>query len=147
MKFDRQRFLADLRELATQDIKWRHKGWTDPEIGFDCTGVIRYAVELQGIALPEELKEAFESYHRPPNGRRLLATMRKWLMEVEPDNRQPGDLIQCYVSKNPCHVAVEMGEGMIAEAFANSTGVSKFMIWTMPFDRRIAACFRIPDFA
>lgn len=144
---NRQQFLNDLRDLATQNIPWLHQGWRDPAIGFDCVGVFRYAVELQGIELPRELQDAFEAYLRPPNGRRLLATMRKWFIEVDPADRQPADLIQCFVHKNPCHMAVEMGDGLIAEAFANHTGVSKFLIWQMPSDRRIAACFRIPDFA
>jgi hypothetical protein len=145
MKFNRERFLNDLRQLATQNIRWRHQGWRDPAVGFDCIGVFRYAAELQGMVLPKELTDAFESYLRPPNGRRLLVTMRKWLIEIDPDDRQPADLIQCLMNKNPCHTAVDMGDGLIAEAFENLTGVSKFLIWPFPSDRRIATCFRIPD--
>lgn len=145
MKLDRQRFLDDLRQLATQNIPWRHQGWRDPKVGFDCVGVFRYAVEQQGIELPQGLRDAFDSYMRPPNGRRLLATMREHFIEVDAADRQPADLIQCFVNKNPCHMAVEMGNGLIAEAYGNMVGVSKFMIWPLPSDRRIAACFRISD--
>lgn len=145
MRFNRAQFLDDLRYLATLNVPWLHQGWRDPRVGFDCIGVFRYAVELQGVVLPDELKHAFEAYLRPPNGRRLLATMRKWFIEVDPASRQPADMIQFYMNKNPCHMAVEIGSGLIAEAYENPTGVSKFMIWPQPSDRRIAACFRIPD--
>lgn len=143
MKLNRQQFLDDLRHLATLEIPWLHQG-DNPEVGFDCIGVLKYTAELQ-VKLPDELVKEFAAYHRPPNGNHLLATMRKWFVEIDPKDRQPADLIQCFVRRNPCHMAVEMGDGLIAEAFENTTGVSRFMIWPLPSDRRIAACFRIPD--
>lgn len=143
MTFDRKAFLDELTRLATLDIPWLHQG-DHPAVGFDCVGVVKYAVELQ-MPLPAELAEAFKAYHRPPNGLHMLKVMRRWLPEIDPKDREPADLIQCYVRRNPCHLAIEMGNRDIAEAF-EGTGVSRFMIRPMPSDRRIAACFRIPDF-
>src|SRR5882724_8137812 len=99
MTFNRQQFLDDLSRLATMNIPWLHQG-DDPNVGFDCVGVMKYAVELQ-IPLPEELKREFAAYHRPPNGRHVLAVMRKWMPEIDPADREPGDLIQCFVRRNP----------------------------------------------
>lgn len=124
------------------DIPWLHQG-DNPEIGFDCVGVVKYAVELQ-MKLPDELTQEFAAYHRPPNGRHLLATLRNWLIEIPRMDVQPADLLLCYVRRNSCHIAVQMPDGLIAEAF-QATGVSKFMIVPMDPSRRIAACFRIPD--
>ena len=142
MTFDRQRFVDDLTRLALMDIPWLHQG-DDPMVGCDCVGIIKHAAELQ-IVLPEELAEAFTAYHRPPNGRRMMATMRRFLTEIEPETRKPGDLIVFYIRKNPCHLAVEMHNGQIAEAL-EAPGVSRFMIRPIPSDRPIAACFRVPD--
>lgn len=142
--FDREQFLVDLRRLAVMNIPWLHQG-DDPNVGFDCIGVVKYAVELQ-MKLPDELVEAFSAYHRPPNGRHMLEVMRRHLIEIQESEVMPADLLLCYVRRNSCHVAVQMENGMIAEAF-EQPGTSRFMIRPMPSDRQIAACFRIPDFA
>lgn len=145
MKFDREQFIRDLRELAEQGIPWVHKGRS--LVGLDCVGGPRYAVEKQGIQLPAELIKVFDDYHRPPDGQKFLTTMRAWFTEIPKDHAEDGDLLVIYVRKNPCHLAVKMPEG-IAEAYESMDGsVSKFLIGPLDPRRRIAACFRIPDFA
>lgn len=139
--FDRERFINDLRELATKDVPWVHKGRSLN--GMDCIAPPRYAVEKQGFCLPEELLKDFDNYHRPPNGRHFLATMRKWFTEISESELRPADLIVFFVRKNPCHLAIQMPEG-IAEAFESREGAtSKFLIRPRDPSQRIAACFRI----
>lgn len=144
MTFNRQLFLDELRHLAAMDIPWLHQG-DNPDVGFDCVGVVKYAIELQ-MSLPDELREAFAAYHRPPNGLHMLAVMRRHLIEIDPSERQVADLIVFYVRRNPCHIGTEMGNGLVAEAFEGA-GVSRFMIRPRDTTIRIATCFRIPDFA
>ena len=144
--FDRKQFLTELRGLAGQDIRWLHQG-TIPETGFDCIGVVRYAAEQQGVVLPEGFANEFEHYGRPPDGQRFLSIMRKWLTEISIEETLPGDLFVIYIRRNPCHLAVKMENGMVAEAFESMDGsVSRFLIRELDPRHRIAACFRIPDF-
>lgn len=113
----------------------------------DCVFSPRWAVERQGIQLPKELADEFEHYHRPPDGVRMMAVMRKWFQEVEPSQAIPGDLLVARVGKRTSHVLIKISETEIAEAYESVDGsVSKFLIRPMPH-YRIAACFRIPDFA
>lgn len=144
MKFNRQQFLDDLRELADCEVRWRHQG-SSPETGMDCIGVIRYCVEKQ-TKLPQPLAGEFSNYTRPPNGRRFLQVLRAWLIEVGPSALQPADLVCFFRRRNPQHMAVVMEQGIIGEAYESADGAtSKFLIRPIPHDYRIAACFRIPD--
>jgi len=142
MKFDRQAFIDELYRLARLNIPWLHQG-DNPDVGFDCIGVIKYAVERQ-MLFPAELAKEFAAYHRPPNGLHMLKVIRRWLPEVDPDEAEPGDLYVVYVRRNPCHMSIQMPDNMVAEAF-EAPGTSRFMI--RPFNQldRIAACFRVPD--
>ena len=143
--FDRERFISDLRWLALQNVPWRHQG-SNPETGVDCIGCAKWAYEQQGLTLPAELAEAFSVYHRPPNGRHMLAVMRRHLFELQFDEIQPADLVVIYVHRNPCHMMIKLSEKEYAEAFENLTGVSHFRITSFDPLSRVAACFRIPDF-
>lgn len=144
MNFNRQRFIDDLRYLATLNIPWRHQG-TSIETGMDCIGVFRWAFELQGLRLPQDLLDEWY-YHRPPDGKRLLRIMREWFVEISAEETQPSDLMVLYQRKNPCHVIAKVSENEIAEAYESLDGaVSKFLIRPLDPRHRIAACFRIPD--
>ena len=146
MSFDRQQFTDDLVSLALLDVPWVHKGRS--EIGMDCVAPPRYALEKQGVQLPEELLRIFDDYARPPDGQKMLETMRKWLIEITREELQPADLIVIFNRRNPCHVVVQMPGNLVAEAFESMDGsVSKFLIRALDPRHRIAACFRIPDFA
>lgn len=147
MTFDRDQFIEDLRYLDTLDVKWTHQGRT-PETGMDCVFAPRWAIERQGIVLPEELAQEFEHYRRPPDGQRFLSILRKWLIEIPVGDALPGDLLVIFVRRNPCHLAVKMPDGEIAEAYESMDGsVSRFFIHLFDTRNRIAAAFRIPDFA
>lgn len=141
--FDRQRFINDLRRLESMNVRWLHQGFS-PETGMDCIGCLRWAVEEQGLRLPQELLDEWV-YGRPPNGNRLLRIMRKWFAEIAAADLSPSDLIVFFMRRNPQHVAALIEDRVIGEAF-ESVGVSKFLIRPIPNDYRIAACFRFPDF-
>jgi hypothetical protein len=145
MKFNREQFVNDLRYLATLNCPWRHQG-TSPTMGMDCIGVLRWAYERQGLKLPDGLTDEWY-YRRPPDGFRMLSLMRTWFQEISIEETTPSDLIVLFVGKNPCHVTAKVSDTDIAEAFEGGK-TSKFLI--RPFNtrhRKVAACFRIPDFA
>lgn len=146
MTFNREQFITDLRYLDTLNVPWKHQG-KSPETGMDCVYAPRWAIERQ-MQLPEELAREFEHYRRPPDGKRFLAILRKWLIEIPVEEAIPGDFLVIYVRKNPCHLAVRMLDGQVAEAYESLDGsVSKFFVHKFDPRHRIAACFRIPDFA
>lgn len=142
MTFDRERFIADLRRLASMNVRWLHQGCS-PETGMDCIGSLRWAVEQQGAELPQGLIDEWV-YGRPPNGRRFLAVLRKWFIEITESELLPSDLIIFFMRRNPQHMAAVVEQGVIAEA-VETVGTSRFLIRPIPSDYRIAACFRIPD--
>ena len=146
MTFDRQRFIDDLRYLATLNVPWRAHGIM-PETGMDCVGVFRWAYERQGLRLPKELLDEWY-YHRPPNGKRLLSIMRLWFQEISVNEVMPSDLMVLFQRKNPCHVIAKISQNEIAEAYESQDGaVSRFLIRPLDPRHRIAACFRFPDIA
>jgi cell wall-associated NlpC family hydrolase len=146
MTFDRAQFVADLRRLATMNVRWRHQG-TSPETGMDCIGVLRWAYERQGLTLPHDLLSEWQ-WRRPPDGKRLLAILRQHFLEITKSEVEPSDLMVVYQRKNPCHVIAKISNTEIAEAYESRDGaVSRFLIRPLDPRHRIAACFRIPDIA
>lgn len=113
----------------------------------DCIGVLRWAYERQGLALPAGLVGEWY-YKRPPDGWRMLAIMRQWFLELAAADVEPADLIVIFQKRNPCHVIAKVSDAEIAEAYMSRDGaISKFLIRPIDPRYRVAACFRIPDFA
>lgn len=148
MTFDRQRFINDAIALADQGVRFRHQG-EDPDTGLDCINLPRYLCGLQGIRLPGELSVEFRSYSENPDGFRLLEIMRRWFPELQTSSA--GDLLIIYARRNPKHLAIQVSDDnppMIVEAYRSETdpnGALKHQ--PLDFRRRVAARFRIPDFA
>ncbi len=148
MTFDRQRFVEDAIALVEQGVRFRHQG-TDPETGLDCINLPRYLCAQQGVQLPPELLKEFESYSENPDGWRLLEIMEQYFEKVETSTA--GDLLIIYARRNPKHLAVQVSDDnppMIVEAYRSETE-PKGSLKRQPLDfrRRVAARFRIPDFA
>lgn len=146
--FDREQFIRDVREIAERGLPFRNQTCSE-EVGVDCINLPRLAYERQG-KLPAALLEEFRAYYLVPDGRKLLATMRKWFQEITSEKSQAGDLYVIYDRKNPCHVATRINDGdppMIAEAYKSHDGaINKTLIQPLDYRRRVAAIFRIPDF-
>ena len=148
MTFDRQRFINDAIALVAQGVRFRHQG-TDPATGLDCVNLPRYLCGLQGIALPPELNKEFESYSESPDGWRLLEIMRQYFPEIQ--SSSAGDLLIIYARRNPKHLAIQVSDGnppMVVEAYRSETDpAGRLQHQPLDFRRRVAARFRIPDFA
>lgn len=149
MSFDIQRFVEDVRALARRGVLFRHQG-SDPETGMDCVNVPRWGYEQQGLRLPEELEKEFEAYHERPDGDHLLQVMRRWFIEIPFEETQPGDLLILYARRNPQHLAIKITNDqppMVVEAYrSEDRKIGKLLEQPLDFRRRIAACFRFPDF-
>lgn len=154
MKFNREQFVEDMRDLARQGIRFRHQG-KDVATGLDCIHAPKIGYEKQGLRLPEELDREFDAYTENPDGWKMIEIMRKWFQEIPVvDNQvpdaEPGDLLVLYAIRNPKHVAILVSKEplTIVEAYRSvDTRTGKLIEWPLDSRRRIAACFRIPDFA
>jgi cell wall-associated NlpC family hydrolase len=148
MMLDRQKFIDDARALVKQGVIFRHQG-SDPITGLDCINLPRYLCEQQGMKLPPELEKEFESYSENPDGWRLLEIMRRWFVELE--SSSAGDLLILYARRNPKHLAIQISDDappMIVEAYrSESDKTGRLIEQPLDFRRRVAARFRIPDFA
>lgn len=143
-----------MRELAQQGVVFRHQG-QDPATGLDCINYPRWGVRKQGIELPPDLEREFDAYSENPDGWRMMEIMRRWFQEFPvadntlPPEAMPGDLLQLYVKRNPKHLAVIVNREplIVVEAWMSADKKQgKVIEWPLDFRRRIAACFRIPDF-
>lgn len=150
MTFNREQFVSDVRGLVKQDVIFRHQG-SDPSTGMDCINVPRWGYEQQGLSLLPEVEKEFESYHERPDGEHLLAMMRQWFIELAFEETEPGDLLVLYARRNPQHVAIKVSNDnppLVVEAYrSEDRKIGKLIEQPLDFRRRIAACFRIPDFA
>lgn len=146
MTFNIERFISDLLSLTDREVRWTHQG-REPETGLDCIGYPRWAITLQ-TTLPAALEDEFRAYHKTPDGARLLRVMQQWLIEVPAGEAQRGDILLLYHKRNPQHVAVLVEPGFVVEAVTfPGSGIGKVLKQKLDPRRRIAACFRIPEFA
>lgn len=149
MSFDIQTFVEDVRSWAALGVPFRHQGHS-LETGIDCVNLPRMGYEAQGLRLPLELEKEFEAYHERPDGDHLLEVMRRWFFEVPFEETEPGDLLILYARRNPQHLAIKITNGkppMVVEAYrSEDRKIGKLLEQPLDFRRRIAACFRFPDF-
>jgi len=162
MSFDREQFVSDLRAVVKQGVQFRHQG-REPETGLDCINLPGWAYREQGLEFPAELDQQMREYPEEPDGWKMLEILRQWFTEIPVvDNKvpdaQPGDLIVCYVMRNPKHMAVLVEinpDAKLRESWATvveawrapTSKTGKLVDQPLDWRRRIAACFRIPDFA
>ncbi len=152
MKFNRSQFVDDMRALVKQGVMFRHLG-KDPKTGLDCIHAPAWGVRKQGIVFPEEIDREMEAYSEQPDGWKMIDIMRRWFIEIPVlDNSvpeaEPGDLLILYARRNPRHMAIKVAEDLIVEAYrSEDQKIGELLEHPLDPRRRIAACFRIPDFA
>ncbi|MHB1225272.1 MAG: C40 family peptidase [Gemmatimonadaceae bacterium] len=91
-------------------------GGTNPERGFDCSGLIRYLARALKLDVPRTAAQQ-ATVGRP------VATERKLL--------RPGDLLTFGSAKRPSHIGIYIGDGKYIHA---STGAGKVIVADL--DRR-----------
>lgn len=102
------RFLTILRKLVGIPYTW---GGDTPAQGFDCSGLIYYALTAMGFKnVPRTSEEQWD-----------------WVTHINPDQLQPGDLVFFVGSDgtatNPGHVAIYLGNDEIEQAPYTGTDV------------------------
>ncbi|MGR8930564.1 MAG: C40 family peptidase [Gammaproteobacteria bacterium] len=80
-------------------------GGESPQEGFDCSGLVVYVYQLQGLKLPRTT--------------RLLAQQ---LPSVPPEQRRPGDLLFFHTNKPFSHVGIYVGDDNFVHAPSTRTG-------------------------
>lgn len=91
-------------------------GGTNPERGFDCSGLIRYLARALKLDVPRTAAQQ-------ASAGRAVATERKLL--------RPGDLLTFGPAKRPSHIGIYIGDGKYIHA---STGAGKVVVADL--DRR-----------
>lgn len=80
-------------------------GGESPQEGFDCSGLVVYVYQQQGIKLP-----------------RTARSLAQQLPAVQPEQRQPGDLLFFHTDKPYSHVGIYIGNNDFIHAPSSRTG-------------------------
>jgi cell wall-associated NlpC family hydrolase len=95
--------VADALQLQGQPYV---NGGESPQEGFDCSGLVFYVYNKQGLRLPRD-----------------TASLAKQLLPVKPEQRQPGDLLFFTMNSKPLsHVAIYVGQDRFVHAPSSRTG-------------------------
>lgn len=92
----------DAMKLRGQPYVW---GGASPEEGFDCSGLVVYVYQRQGLNLPRSSRALAER-----------------LPGVRSDQRQPGDLLFFYTDKPFSHVGIYVGNDEFVHAPSSRSG-------------------------
>ena len=80
-------------------------GGQSPEEGFDCSGLVVYVYNRQGLKLP-----------------RTTRSLAQQLPPIRPELRQPGDLLFFHTNKPYSHVGIYVGNDNFIHAPSSRTG-------------------------
>ncbi len=80
-------------------------GGASPEQGFDCSGLVVYVYHQLGLTLP-----------------RTTRSLANQLPAIQPEQRQPGDLLFFHTDKPYSHVGIYVGEDNFVHAPSRRTG-------------------------
>lgn len=96
------RAALDALQLQGRPYVW---GGQSPQEGFDCSGLVVYVYNRQGLKLP-----------------RTTQSLAQQLPGVHPDQRQPGDLLFFNTDKPFSHVGIYIGNDNFVHAPSARTG-------------------------
>lgn len=126
----RSSIVAEAREWIDTPFHWTQatKG-----VGCDCKGFV-YGV-ARAVGLPEAEAEIarFVGYRNRADVPLLKRSLSVLLDPVPKDERQPGDVLQLIVAKQPMHLAIYSGDGMMihtAEGLRRVREVAMRSTWT-----------------
>ncbi len=92
----------DALQLQGHPYVW---GGASPAQGFDCSGLVVYVYNRQGVKLPRDTQ-----------------SLARQLPTVAPEQRQPGDLLFFNTSKPFAHVGIYVGDNRFVHAPSSRTG-------------------------
>jgi cell wall-associated NlpC family hydrolase len=81
-----------LTALKLRGTPYRNGG-SDPDMGFDCSGLVQWVFAQHGVTLPRDVKQQFDSGQK-----------------IDADDLKAGDLVFFHtVSDGPSHVGIAIG--------------------------------------
>lgn len=103
-------------------------GGQSPESGFDCSGLVYYVYNRQGVRLPRDTQ-----------------SLARRLPEVRPEQRQPGDLLFFNISgRTFSHVGIYVGDELFVHAPSSKTGRVMTSSLSQPYWRERFVAVRRP---
>jgi len=96
------RAVQDALQLQGQPYVY---GGQSPDEGFDCSGLVVYVYQRQGMKLP-----------------RTTRSLARQLTPINPDLRQPGDLLFFHTDRPFSHVGIYIGNDNFVHAPSSRTG-------------------------
>lgn len=112
----------DLREVINEALSMQGRpyvpGGDSPRTGFDCSGLVFYVFNRQGIKLPRD-----------------TSSLAKELPSVPSHQKQPGDLVFFGTSRNRpfSHVGIYLGEDKFIHAASSRTGQVTVSSMRLPY--------------
>ena len=118
------RAVKDVLQLQGQPYVW---GGQSPQEGFDCSGLVVYVYNRQGLKLP-----------------RTARSLAEQLPKVSIDQRQPGDLLFFNTDKPFSHVGIYVGNDKFVHAPSARTGRVMMSSLQQPYWRERFIAVRRP---
>jgi len=102
------------------DTPWHHMGRV-PLVGLDCAGLLIALARTLGL-----VSACFDvpAYTREPDGKQMLALLRKFMRPVGFDAAQPGDAVCIVTDTYPQHLGVLAGYGQHSLALIHASNSS-----------------------
>lgn len=109
-----------LKNLGNQLGKKYILGKSDPDVGFDCSGLVQWVYKSVGITIP--LGGGYYLSEMQFNG---LNASSAWERIYNPADLKPGDIIYTKTSSggDPSHAGVYVGNGKVINAYDEAHGV------------------------
>lgn len=102
-------------------------GGESPNQGFDCSGLVYYVYNRQGLRLPRD-----------------TLSLAKQLPAIQPEQRQPGDLVFFNTHRPFSHVGIYIGEDRFVHAPSQRTGRVMVSDLNQPYWRERFVAVRRP---
>ncbi len=102
-------------------------GGKSPREGFDCSGLVVYVYNRQGLKLP-----------------RSTQSLAQQLPDISPEHKQPGDLLFFNVAKPFSHVGIYVGDDHFVHAPSSRTGKVMVSSLRQPYWRERFVAVRRP---
>jgi len=114
---------------------FRHQGRMKG-VGLDCVGLARYPAEALGISIGD-----YDGYSRQPDPQVMAAKLDEFLVKVEPEDMQLGDILWMAFAKEPMHLAIYAGDTIIHAVCLGPEKVVEHG-FRAPWPQRVVAIYR-----
>lgn len=150
MKLSREQFIRDARQLIADRVPFRHGGRDPYDGGLDCLYSAIYLAHRQGKELPPEMENIspyLPDVHRCDE---IEAVIRRYLIEVSPEETKGGDLFLFRTSRKTRHIGIQISDDsrtpLLFHMLRRPHNRAVEMTLDPSWRDRIIGVFRFPDF-